>query len=152
MNRKLSALAIATTLAAGSEGLRHYAYYDPANILTVCYGDTTNIVKGKYYSTEVCKGRLDSKMMAAINQVDRCVPGLPVRPLAAFADAVYNMGPTIACDQKNSTAARLLAAGKIPDACNQLPRWDKAKVLGVFIPLPGLVTRREAEKQLCLAG
>jgi len=151
MSKRLSALALAIALAVPAEGLYHYAYYDPPGILTVCYGSTTNVVKDRYYPLSECKARLDKDMLAAIDQVDRCVPGLPERPLAAFADAVYNMGPTIACNTKQSTAARFLKAGRIVDACNQLPRWNKSKIMGVFVELLGLTRRREAERQLCLS-
>lgn len=132
--------------------MRQYAYYDPPGILTVCYGSTTNVVKGKKYSLEECSARLTADMQAAVEAVDRCVPGLPVNVLAAFSDAVYNMGPTIACNTKQSTAARYLAAGRLIDACNQLPRWDKARVGGVMVSLPGLTKRRAAERELCLKG
>ena len=149
-NRKKAVLAIATALAIPAEGLRQYAYNDPPGILTVCYGSTTNVVKGKKYSLDECKARLDTDMMNAINQVDKCAPSLPDNVLAAFSDAVYNMGPKIACDKQNSTAARLLARGDIAGACNQLPRWNRATVAGVSVELPGLTKRRAAERNLCL--
>ena len=149
-NRKKAVLAIATALAIPAEGLRQYAYNDPPGILTVCYGSTTNVVKGKKYSLDECKARLDADMMNAINQVDKCAPSLPDNVLAAFSDAVYNMGPKIACDKQNSTAARLLAKGDIAGACNQLPRWNRATVAGVSVELPGLTKRRAAERNLCL--
>lgn len=149
-NRKKAVLAIATALAIPAEGLRQYAYNDPPGILTVCYGSTTNVVKGKKYSLDECRSRLDADMTNAINQVEKCAPGLPENVLAAFGDAVYNMGPKIACDKQNSTAARLLAKGDIEGACNQLPRWNRATVAGVSIELPGLTKRRAAERNLCL--
>ena len=149
-NRKKAVLAIATALAIPAEGLRQYAYNDPPGILTVCYGSTTNVVKGKKYSLDECRSRLDADMTNAINQVEKCAPGLPENVLAAFSDAVYNMGPKIACDKQNSTAARLLAKGDIEGACNQLPRWNRATVAGVSIELPGVTKRKETERNLCL--
>ncbi len=147
-----AATLIASAIAIPAEGLRQFAYYDPPGILTVCYGSTTNVEKGKKYSLEECKSRLDSDMLYAVSTVERCVPGLPVEVLAAFGDAVYNLGPSIACDQKKSTAARYLYKGELLQACNQLPRWNKAKVMGVSIELPGLTTRRSKEKDLCISG
>lgn len=147
---RAKALAMATALAVAAEGLHHYAYRDPPGILTVCWGSTTNVVEGRYYSLDECRARLDADMNRAIDIVDRCAPGLPVRPRAAFADAVYNLGGTIVCDLKQSTAARLLKAGRIDDACRQLPRWNKARIAGVYVPLPGLSKRRRAEMTLCL--
>jgi lysozyme len=150
-SKRYSAVAaLAAAIAIPAEGLRQYAYYDPPGILTVCYGSTTDVQKGKRYSLDECKARLDADMRGAIEAVDRCVPGLPINALAAFSDAVYNIGPRIACDTRNSTAARLLKAGKIAEACNQLPRWNKATIGGVLVELPGLTKRRAAERALCL--
>lgn len=150
--RIAAAIAAATAIAIPAEGLRQYAYYDPPGILTVCYGSTTDVQKGKRYSLDECKARLDADMLGAVLTVERCVPGLPAPVLAAFGDAVYNIGPRIACDTSASTAARLLKSGDIAGACNQLPRWDKARVAGVLVALPGLTKRRAAERALCLEG
>lgn len=151
--RLKAAALIAAALAAPAEGLRQYAYYDPPGILTVCRGHTgADVVKGKKYSLAECDSLLDLDMRIAIDEVDRCVPGLPVKVLASFADAVYNMGPTIACDLTNSTAARMLRARNLLGACNQLPRWNKSKIAGVLVPLPGLTTRRAKEQVVCLNG
>ena len=149
MDRRAAAAALAIALAIPAEGLRQYAYYDPPGILTVCYGSTTNVERGKKYSLAECRERLDKDMNSALDAVERCVPGLPENVLAAFGDAVYNIGPRIACDTRQSTAARLLKAGDIAGACAQLPRWNKAKIAGVSVELPGLTKRRAAEKELC---
>jgi lysozyme len=146
------AVAIASLIAIPAEGLRQWAYLDPPGILTVCYGSTTDVQRGKQYSLAECKARLDADMLNAVTIVDKCAPGLPVDVLAAFADAAYNLGPGVACNQRTSTAARYLAAGQLVNACNQLPRWDKARIAGVMVSLPGLTTRRAAERDLCLRG
>ena len=146
-NRLLAAAALATAIAIPAEGLRQYAYRDPPGILTVCYGTTGNdVVAGKKYSLQECKAFLDRDMLKAVQTVEKCQPGLPENVLAAFSDAVYHLGPSVACE---STAARLLRSGKVIEACDQLPRWNKAKVAGVYVELPGLTKRREAERRLC---
>ncbi|OHD24088.1 MAG: hypothetical protein A2Y38_14725 [Spirochaetes bacterium GWB1_59_5] len=149
-NKRLAAAAaIATALAIPAEGLRQFAYYDPPGILTVCYGTTgPEVIKGKKYSLDECKAFLDADMLSAVKMVEACHPGLPEKVLAAFGDAVYNLGPTVAC---NSTASSYLAMGNYVSACNQLPRWNKASVAGAMVPLPGLTKRREAERLLCLS-
>lgn len=147
-----AAVALAAAIAIPAEGLRQWAYYDPPGILTVCYGSTTNVQKGKKYSLDECRARLDEDMRKAIAEVDACVPGLPVPVLAAFSDATYNIGSKIACDTRASTAARLLKAGDIAGACQQLPRWNKAMVGGMMISLPGLTKRRAKEMALCMEG
>ena len=43
-----------------------------------------------------------------------------------------------------------LKAGKIAEACDQLPRWNKATIGGRLVELPGLTKRRAAERALCL--
>lgn len=150
-NRKrATAAAIAAAIAIPAEGLRQFAYYDPPGILTVCYGSTTDVQRGKKYTLDECKARLDADMLKAITAVDTCAPGLPVNVLAAFGDAVYNIGPKVACDLKHSTAARMLKAGDIAGACRQLPRWNRSTIAGVSVELPGLTKRRTAEMALCL--
>lgn len=151
-NRTKAAALIATAIAVPAEGLRQFAYRDPPGILSVCYGHTgADVTKGRKYSLQECRARLDADMLKAVALVDKCVPGLPENVLAAFADAVYNMGPKIACDTGSSTAARKLKAGDIKGACAQLPRWDKANVGGFMVSLPGLTKRRLLEQELCLS-
>lgn len=152
-SKKVGAAAlIAAAIAAPAEGLRTWAYRCPASIWTVCYGHTGNVIKGKQYSLQECKALLTADMLKAVEQVDKCHPGLPVEVLAAFSDAAFNMGPAIACDPKKSTAARYLYLGQHIAACNQLPRWNRATVAGVSVELPGLTKRRTQERDLCLTG
>jgi lysozyme len=150
--RAASIAAIAAVLAVPFEGLRQVAYYDPPGILTVCYGHTGSVQKGKRYTLDECKALLSTDMMTAVNAVERCAPGLPEKTAAALSDAVFNLGPVLVCEPSRSTLARLLKAGRLEDACNQLPRWDRAKVGGVMVALPGLTKRRKAEQALCLEG
>lgn len=148
--RRSAAALLATAIAVPAEGLRQFAYYDPPGILTVCYGHTgPDVEKGRQYSLPECRALLTKDMAEAIEAVDRCVPGLPENVLAAFGDAAFNLGPAIACDPRQSTAARFLKAGQFLEACRQLPRWNKAKVAGVLVELPGLTKRRAAEQALC---
>ena len=144
-------LALAAALAIPAEGLRQKVYLDPPGILTVCRGHTgPDIEKGRTYSLAECDAFLDADMRKAIDIVERCVPGLPDNVLAAFSDATFNIGSTIACNTAKSTAARMLKAGDIAGACKQLPRWSKANIAGVMVTLPGLAKRRAAEEALCL--
>jgi lysozyme len=148
-DRRAIALVLATAIAIPAEGIRRYAYYDPPGILTVCYGHTGGVVQGKRYSLEQCRSLLNADMLKAVDAVERCHPGLPENVLAAFADATYNIGPKVACD---STASKRLSQGRLAEACNELPKWDKSRVAGVLVALPGLAARREKERALCLDG
>ena len=148
--RRVAQVAIiATALAVPAEGLRQWAYYDPPGILTVCYGHTgADVIANVKYSLDNCKTLLTKDMMEAVNAVEKCHPNLPENVHAAFADAVFNIGPKVAC---NSTASKYLAVGDYEAACKELPRWNKTTISGVLVPLPGLTKRRNAEMQLCLA-
>ncbi len=151
--RIASAVALATAIAVPAEGLRQWAYNDTGGILTVCRGHTgKDVERGKYYSLAQCEQYLDTDMLNAVLIVEKCTTNLPANVLAAFADITYNAGSTAACDTKHSTAARYLKAGMVKEACAELPKWNKAKVAGVLVPLPGLTKRRNAEVQVCLEG
>ena len=145
------AIVIASSMAMTAEGYRQTWYADPVGITTVCYGHTgPDIDKKKVYTKDECMALLSKDMAASVRRVDRCVPGLPIGVLAAFSDADFNVGGTIACDTTRSTAARYLRDGRLRDACLQLPRWSKANVMGVMVDLPGLVKRRNREMEICL--
>lgn len=151
--RRNALIAAAIALAAPAEGLRQWAYRDPPGILTVCYGHTGADVDAKRkYTLGECQALLGQDMARAVDQVQRCAPGAPDSVVVAFSDAAFNLGPAIACDQQASTAARLLAAKQWRQACEQLPRWDKASVAGQLVALPGLTKRRAAERDVCVAG
>lgn len=148
--KHIAAVAAAIAIAAPAEGVRQWAYYDPPGILSICYGHTgKDVEKGRRYTLTECKALLQQDMLAAVDTVDRCVPGLPENVLAAYGDAVYNIGPKIACGP--STAHKLLSEGKIQAACDELLKWNKSRVAGVEVPLPGLTKRREMERALCLS-
>ena len=144
------ALVAAIAIAVPAEGLRQFAYSDSGGVITTCWGSTTDVQAGKRYTQAECVERLSSDMLTAMRHVERCVPGLPWNELAAWSDAVFNLGPKIVCDTGSSTAARLLQAGEREAACRQLARWTKASVAGVMVELPGLVKRRQREMALCL--
>lgn len=143
---------MASALAIPAEGFRQWAYRDPVGIPTICFGSTQGVKMGDFRTVPECKALLNKEMQNVISTVDSCRPGLPINVLAAFADAAYNVGPHIACDSSKSTAARVLAAGNYREACDQLLRWDFARVSGVSVRLPGLTKRREMERQVCLGG
>lgn len=148
--RKAAALTIASALAVPAEGLRQWAYRDPVGLPTICFGSTQGVQMGDFRTVPECKALLTKEMYATISRVDSCRPGLPINVLASFSDAAFNVGEHIACDSSKSTAARLLAAGRYDEACEQLPRWSYAKVAGVSVRLDGLTKRREMERRVCL--
>lgn len=159
LNKKTGGAAIAAATVAALaafagplEGTRYTPYYDPPGILTVCKGHTgPDVIKGKRYSDDECEKFILEDAREALEIVERCAPGLPPNAKIAFGDAVFNMGGKIVCNTEESRAARLLKAGDIEGACNELPKWNKGRVAGVLVPLPGLTKRREKERLLCLS-
>lgn len=148
-----AATASAVALATPFEGIKFTPYYDPPGILTACRGHTgPDVKKGTHYTLAQCDKWMDDDMHKAVGAVFSCAPNAPESVLIAFGDAVYNIGPKIACNTSASTAARMLKAGEWSGACKQLPRWNRATVAGVSVELPGLTKRRVAESQLCLKG
>lgn len=143
-------LALVCAITVPMEGTRQWAYRDVTGLPTICMGHTKGVKMGDFRTIPECQAMLTLEMRDVIKTVDQCQPGLPDGVLAAFADAAYNLGPTIACDVHKSTAAKFLAVKNYPAACEQLPRWDKARVAGVAVVLPGLTKRRELERVLCL--
>lgn len=149
--QKAAAAAIAASIAIPCEGLRQWAYYDPPGILTVCRGHTgADVVKNRKYSLAECDKLMTDDMKAKVDAVDRCQPGLPASVLAAFSDAAFNIGEKIACDLKSSTPARLLRQKRYREACDFMLNYNKARVAGVLVVLPGLDNRRHLERDVCL--
>ena len=139
-------LAICVGCVASFEGLRTVAYMDPVGIPTVCFGETDGVRLGDKYTVEECRAMLGGRVAEFGAAVDRCVKvELPPARKAALVSFAYNVGVSAFC---GSTLVRKLNSGDVYGACNELPRWDKAG----GIRWPGLVKRREQERQLCLEG
>lgn len=143
-----SALALSGAyLVAPNEGKVNTTYIDPVGILTVCYGNTgKEATKGKVYSDDQCLDQLAEDLREHDKQMMSYVY-VPITDFqhAAILSFTYNVGVG---SFKSSTLLKKLNAKDYTGACNELPRWNKAggKVLA------GLVTRREAERQICLGN
>ncbi|ATQ77910.1 lysozyme [Massilia violaceinigra] len=138
--------AIAVTIVGGFEGLRQAAYLDPVGIPTICFGETKGVRMGQRATLAQCDAMLASSLQLANHAVDDCIRApLPDYRRAALVSFAYNVGQTSLC---GSTLARKLNAGDTLGGCDELLRWTYAK----GIKLPGLVKRRQAERNLCLVG
>lgn len=137
---------MALGLVVAWEGYEPKVYLDPVGIPTVCYGHVapSNIPLGKTFSNEACHQILYSDLKIAADAVDRYVT-VPLKDneKAAFTSFVFNVGIK---NFKQSTLLKLINAGRVTDACHELPRWVYAKGK----KLKGLVNRRQAEMRLCL--
>ena len=132
------------------EGFRPKAYQDSVGVWTIGYG-TTRIngqpVKAGMTITEDQALQLVqqevNKLWSQIESITNV--SLNDNQMNALVDFAYNLGFG---SLKNSTLMRLVNQSKFDEAANQFPRWVYAggKVL------PGLVKRREAEKQLFITS
>lgn len=139
-------LAAAVSLVATYEGRSLVAYLDPVSIPTICEGYTHGVKLGDVATPEECDQLTRQEVVKALAVVDGSVPRpLPDGVRVALASFVYNVGPGA---YGGSTLLRMLRAGDIRGACNQLPRW----VYAGGKKLRGLERRREAERQICLSG
>ena len=131
---------------AGFEGLRQAAYIDPVGIPTVCFGETRDVKLGDKYTAEECRQMLGTRVLEFGAAVDRCVtvPLMPARK-AAYVSLAFNIGEGAFC---KSSIARKANAGDPAGSCDAILLYNKAG--GVV--WPGLVKRRESERQLCMEG
>jgi lysozyme len=139
------ALLLSTQVLAPSEGYVEKVYVDPANILTSCFGHTgPELRMGQRFTEAECLNQL----VTDLHKHDRAMMTYIKVPVAdnvhaAFLSFCYNVG-VAACGK--STAIRLLNENKTESACRELRRWV---YVGKNI-LPGLVTRRQKEYELCM--
>lgn len=144
--KKVAAVAIATGMVAGSEGLRTLAYPDPATRgepWTVCYGRAYGIAPGDRFTVEQCKTMLGEDLSKFINGVTACLT-VEVGPhrLAALTSFAYNVGVGAAC---KSGVVRRLNAGEGAAACDDLMKWNRA----AGMVMKGLTRRRAEEREMC---
>lgn len=147
--RKLAATLVLSAAGAagivGHEGMQSKVYLDPVGIPTVCAGHTATVTRadvGKTYSAQTCEKLLQADTSAAQSAVRSAVK-VPVSQgqYDALVSFTFNVGGG---NLRSSTLLRKLNAGDCHGAAAQFPRWNKAQ--GVV--LPGLVTRREAERKM----
>ena len=144
--------AAAIALVGGFEGLRNYAYRDPVGIPTICFGETRGVHMGDYKTTAACKAMLGDRLAGFEIDMRRCLKdpdGVPDKAYMAALSLTYNIGPGNFC---GSTVRKRFDAGNIKGACDAFLSWNKARVAGVLVPLPGLTKRRQKERALCLEG
>lgn len=134
-------------LIGNAESCRRDPYVCPAGILTDGIGNTHGVVDGTRKTNQQIAADWQKNILEAESCVDKYAGGkkLPDNAFSAAVSIAFNAGcPKI----QASTMFQLFRAGNIQAACEQFPRWvySGGKVL------PGLVARREKERELCLSG
>lgn len=145
------AAAILLSIVPKFEGMILRGYEDPIGIVTACAGHTATAVLGKPYSLEECRALLDQDLVEHAQGVLACTPGLAGRTnqTAAAVSFAYNVGVGAYC---RSVTARRFNAGDWAGACRAMNQADSGKPQWVWAGgkmLPGLVSRRAAERALC---
>ena len=167
------------TLIKTSESLKLRAYLCPANKLTIGYGhvigapfDYKLFKAFDSYSLQACidacqqRRRLTPEAVAGLfinpaqaeillrNDSHRVAefisslhPELTPNQFDAVVSLVFNIGQG---NYAHSTLRAKLKAGDFIGAAGQFERWVYGTVKGLKVKLPGLVTRRAAERNLFL--
>lgn len=132
------------TMVPKFEGTVTKTYRDPIGIITACTGHTgPELRMGQTFTPEQCTEMLAKDLYVHAAEALACVQvPLSDNEKAAYISFAFNVGVSAFCD---STMARKLNAGDHRGACAELSRWTRA---GGRV-LPGLVTRRAQERQLC---
>ena len=148
MRKTAGWLAVAVSVVGGFEGLRQSAYLDPVSIPTICYGETRGVKLGDTKTKDECDAMLMQRLMDFEREVSRCV-SVPMNDSlrVATVSLAYNIGHVAFC---KSSLVKRLNVGDRAGACDEFLKWDKARVGGVLVTLPGLAKRRMKERELCL--
>lgn len=152
MSKGVAFAAMMTTMVGGFEGLRTVAYKDPVGIPTICFGETKGVTMGMSFTVAECKEMLAVSLAEHEAEMVSCLKApdaIPDKVYGAALSLEYNIGKGNFC---GSTLTKKLNDGDYLGACYEFPKWNKARVSGKLIPLPGLTKRRAAERDLCLEG
>lgn len=129
-------------LIQAHEGLRLTAYRDPVGIWTIGYGSTGGVRRGMTITRDQAVLRLYHDVDDAEATVNnRVTVPLSQSQFDALVSLVFNIGGGAF---RKSTLLQKLNAGDYAGAAEEFGRWVKAKGR----VLPGLVTRRAAERAL----
>lgn len=139
--------------AAGLVSLVGYEYYTdravipvPGDVPTLGFGTTEGVRMGDRITPPVALARALRDVQKFEGAIKQCIK-VPLHQWEydAALQLSYNIGGRAFC---NSTVARRFNAQDYIGACDAFLMWNRAGGRVV----PGLVKRREAERQLCLGN
>ena len=143
-------VAALTLSAAGLVGIVSYEGYTDRAVIpvkgdvpTIGFGTTSGVKMGDKITPPKALARAFADVTKFEGAIKRCVT-VPLfqHEYDAYASLAYNIGPTAFC---NSTLVKKLNAEDYAGACAEISRWNRQ---GGRV-LPGLTTRREAERAQC---
>jgi lysozyme len=132
----------------------------PAGYWTAGYGHTSGVTQDTACTPELAEDWLTADLAYVDGLIAKHVEvSLNQNQYDALASLIFNVGPgkkgakdgiVELATGGSSTLLRLLNAGDYTGAANQFTRWVYASVDGRNQKLPGLITRRFAERELFL--
>lgn len=160
----LEVFLLAKPIIKNAEGFVSKPYLCPAKKWSIGWG-STKYADGRPVTpidVPIDQAFAEVLLTAAMSRVYRdlqkgdMITRVPnVHQAAAFVSLAYNVGvgahDGVKGDLADSTLFAKFNAGEIENAANEFPKWSKAHIGGVLTELPGLVSRRLAERQLFLA-
>lgn len=132
------------------EGCRLTAYKCPAGVWTIGWGETDGVQPGMRWTQPEADARLLQSLLDFTRQVQAMLTAYTTpMQLGALVSLAYNIGPAAL---RRSTVLRLHNAGDEAGAARAFGLWNKARVHGNLVALPGLTARRAAEAAMYLRG
>lgn len=127
------------------EGCKLTAYKCPAGVLTIGYGHVQDVREGQTITQHQAEVILESDLEIYESTVRRLAPNATENETAALTSFAFNLG-TAALER--STLLRKFLAGDKAGAADEFGKW----VFAAGKRLPGLVSRRAAERELFLTS
>jgi lysozyme len=146
---RIAAGAIAVSAAslvaiATYEGYRGNAYQDSVGVPTIGFGETAGVKMGDKTTPERALVQLLASTEKHADAIRACITvPLYQHEFDAYVSLSYQIGAGAFC---RSTLIKKLNKGDYTGACNELDKW----VYAGGKKLPGIVKRRQKEKEMCL--
>lgn len=140
----------ALDLIGNAEGCRRDPYRCPSGLITNGIGNTHDVIKTPVTDEKIAKDWLKNIAMS-----EQCLfdtkgnSELSQGQIDAFTSFIFNTGCTRFRNNRDGSDTQigmLISEGHYDLACYQLNRW----VYGGNVKLPGLITRRSEETEICL--
>lgn len=122
--RLLASGSILATATIGvvtlNEGYSEPAYYDSANVLTICYGETKGVKRGEVRTKSQCDSQLRASLESHGKIFDNVPSSVPDVVALGMLDMAYNVG---VAGFNGSTAKREILKGDYKKAGEAVLSW-----------------------------
>lgn len=131
------------------ESLKLDSYQDSAGLWTIGYGHILGVRQGDTCTVEQAEQWFLADVAGKVKQVDLECFDVPTtqNQFDAMCSLAFNIGSAAFCASSVTAWHRLKRYDKAADS---FLLWDKAHVDGQIMEVPGLLRRREAERDLYL--